>query len=76
MTETLAGGDTDFLKAAALDGLVLTNEKVTSRSITKYGEKNITEQFAELFSVYLTDPKLLEAIRPHVYAYFAARFPR
>ena len=29
MTEAPAGGDTDFLKAAALDGLVLTNERVT-----------------------------------------------
>ena len=76
MTDAPAGGDTDFLKAAALDGLRLTNEKVTTGSITKYGEKNITEQFAELFSVYLTDPKLFESIRPHVYAYFAARFPR
>jgi len=76
LTEAPAGGDTDFLKAAALDGLVLTDEKVTSGSITKYGTKNITEQFAELFSVYLTDPKLLQAIRPNVYAYFAARFPR
>lgn len=69
-------GDTDFLKAAALDGLVLTGEKVTSGSITEYGKKSITEQFAELFSVYLTDPKLLQAIRPYVYDYLAARFPR
>lgn len=76
LTEAPAGGDTDFMKAAALDGLVLTAEKVTSGSITKYGAKNITEQFAELFSVYLTDPKLLQAIRPNVYAYFEARFPR
>jgi hypothetical protein len=76
MTEAPAGGDTDFLKAATLDGLVLTAEKVTSGSITEYGKKNITEQFAEQFSVYLTDPKLLQAIRPNIYAYFAARFPR
>jgi hypothetical protein len=76
MTEAPAGGDTDFLKAATLDGLVLTAEKVTSGSITEYGKKNVVEQFAELFSVYLTDPKLLQAIRPNVYAYFAARYPR
>jgi hypothetical protein len=74
-TQAPAGEDTDFLKAAKLDGLALTAEKVTSGSITEYGKKNVTEQFAELFSVYLTDPKLLQAIRPNVYAYFAARFP-
>ena len=76
LTNAPAAGDSDFMKAAALDGLVLTAEKVTSGSITEYGKKNITEQFAELFSVYLTDPKLLQAIRPNVYAYFAARFPK
>jgi hypothetical protein len=76
LTEAPAGGAVEFLKAAALDSLALTDEKVTSGSITEYGKKNIVEQFAELFSVYLTDPKLLQAIRPNVYAYFAARFPR
>ena len=76
LTEAPASVDGDFMKAAALDGLALTAEKVTSGSITKYGQTNITEQFAELFSVYLTDPKLLQTIRPNVYAYFAARFPR
>lgn len=76
MTDAPASADGDFMKAAALDGLALTAEKVTSGSITEYGKKSIVEQFAELFSVYLTDPKLLETIRPNVYAYFAARFPR
>jgi len=76
MTDAPAAGNSDFMKAAALDGLVLTAEKVTSGSITEYGKKDVTEQFAELFSVYMTDPKLLETIRPNVYAYFAARFPK
>jgi hypothetical protein len=76
MTDAPAAGDSDFMKAAALDGLALTAEQVTSGSITEYGKKNITEQFAELFSVYMTDQKLLETIRPNVYAYFAARFPK
>jgi hypothetical protein len=76
LTDAPAGVDGDFMKAAALDGLVMTGEKVALGSITEYGKKSIVEQFAELFSVYLTDPKLLEMIRPHVYAYFAARFPR
>jgi hypothetical protein len=76
MTEAPAGVDGDFMRAAALDGLAMTAEKVTSGSITEYGKKSIVEQFAELFSVYLTDPKLLEMIRPHIYAYFAVRFPR
>jgi hypothetical protein len=76
MTDAPASVDGDFMKAAALDGLALTNERVTSGSITEYGRRSITEQFAELFSVYLTDPKLLQTIRPNIYAYFAARFPR
>jgi hypothetical protein len=75
-TDAPAGGETDFLKAAALDGLVLTGERVTSGSISEYAKKNIIEQFAELFAVYWTDPKLLQVIRPNVYAYFEARFPK
>ena len=65
----------EFQEAAAKDGVKLTSSKI-SRSITQYGEQSYTEQFAELFSFYVTDPKLLQAIRPNVYAYFAARFPR
>jgi hypothetical protein len=64
-----------FQEAAAKDGLVLTGSKVTSGSITEYGKKNSVEQFAELFSLYETDPDLLRAIRPNVYKYFADAFP-
>jgi hypothetical protein len=76
LTDAPLDADGDFLKAATQDGLALTNERVTSGSITTYAKKNIVEQFADLFSTYLTDPNLLQAIRPHVYDYFAARFPK
>jgi hypothetical protein len=66
----------ELMKAASKDGLKLDGANVTKESsITGYGARNILEQFAELFAIYLTDPKLLQAIRPNVYAYFAARFP-
>lgn len=60
-----------FQVAAAKDGLVLTDSKVTVGSITEYGKQDSIEQFAELFSIYETDPDLLRAIRPNVYKYFA-----
>lgn len=74
--ETPADTNGDFLKAALADGLVLTQERVTAGSITGYASKNVIEQFADLFSIYLTDPTLLQAIRPNVHAYFTRRFPR
>lgn len=73
--ETPADANGDFLKAALADGLVLTQERVTAGSITDYASRNVIEQFADLFSIYLTDPTLLQAIRPNVHAYFARRFP-
>jgi hypothetical protein len=76
ITEAPIGPDTDFLKAATRDGLVLTNGQITSGSISEYAKKSILEQFADLFATYLTDPRLLQAIRPNVHAYFTARFPR
>lgn len=75
-TEAPADADGDFLKAAIADGLKLTQERVTSGSITDYASKNVVEQFADLFAMYLTDPELLQAIRPQVFAYFSRRFPR
>ncbi len=74
--ETPADTNGEFLQAAMADGLVLTQERVSAGSITPYASKNVIEQFADLFSIYLTDPTLLQAIRPHVHAYFARRFPR
>jgi hypothetical protein len=76
ITEAPIGPDTDFLKAATRDGLVLTNGQITSGSISEYAKKSILEQFADLFATYLTDSRLLQAIRPNVHAYFTARFPR
>lgn len=74
-TDTPAAGG-EFLEAAVKDGLVMTGAQVTSGSITKYASKDIREQFADLFSLYLTDPNLLQAIRPNVYRYFTKHFPK
>ena len=54
--------------------MTLAGSKV-SRSITQYGERDYAEQFAELFSFYVTDPKMLRAIRPNIYEYFAKAYP-
>ena len=40
-----------------------------------YGNTDWGELFADSFSLYATDPHLLQAIRPHIYVYFAGKFP-
>ncbi len=42
--------------------------------ISGYGAKNTLESYAECFFVYVVDPRLLEALRPNVYSYFAGQF--
>lgn len=42
---------------------------------TDYGNTSWEELFAESFSLYVSDPNLLKAIRPNVYAFFAKKFP-
>ena len=56
-----------FRNAAALDGSV---------RITEYAEKSWGEHFAECFSLYVTDPRLLKLLRPNIYSYFAKQYPR
>jgi Domain of unknown function (DUF4157) len=73
---TPTGAPVEFLKAAAADGLMLTGTTATAGSISEYGAESVLEQYAELFALYLVDPALLQAIRPNVHRYLAARFPR
>jgi hypothetical protein len=44
--------------------------------VTEYGNTDWSELYAECFALYTTDPATLKLIRPNVYAYFAAKFPR
>lgn len=42
--------------------------------VSGYGAKDTPESYAESFFLYVVDPQLLEALRPHVYAYFDGQF--
>lgn len=42
--------------------------------ISGYGGQNTFESYAECFLLYVADPKLLESLRPSVYAYFAGAY--
>jgi Mlc titration factor MtfA (ptsG expression regulator) len=44
------------------------------KAITTYGAKSSLENFAECFSTYLTDPGLLEQVRPKVYKFFKDKY--
>jgi hypothetical protein len=52
----------EFKKAIKDDG---------GKAITAYGGKNIDEHYAEAYSLFVTEPETLQALRPHVYDYFA-----
>ncbi len=51
--------DSGYRKAAAKDGLAVSN----------VGKEGWEESFAEAYSLYLTDPGTLRALRPATYAY-------
>ena len=42
--------------------------------ISGYGNTNTLESYAECFFLYIADPKLLESLRPSVYAYFEGAY--
>ncbi|EAY31212.1 anthrax toxin lethal factor-related metalloendopeptidase [Microscilla marina] len=58
--------ETEFSKAAQLDAPLLT----------KYSNKNDLENFAEAFALYITEPKTLQLLSPHVYQYFKTHYPK
>jgi hypothetical protein len=47
-----------------------------SGGITRYSETDYQELFAEAFSLYITSPDTLRALRPATFAYFQTRYPR
>lgn len=54
-----------FAKAVASDG---------GTAISGYGGTSTFESFAECFFLFIADPKMLEALRPNVYAYFVGTY--
>jgi hypothetical protein len=52
---------TDFGKAAKADGI----------PITKYGEKDVDEAYADAYATFVTEPETLRTLRPKTYAWFA-----
>jgi hypothetical protein len=73
--EKAAAFDTEFRKAAKLDGATVSKGKPAG-SITKYGGTSWEENFGEAFSLYITDPATLSSLRPNTYAYFVKKYPR
>lgn len=59
-------GQSEFRIAAAKDGRI---------RVTKYADKEWQEYFAESFSLYMTTPELLKALRPSVFRYFLKHYP-
>jgi hypothetical protein len=53
----------EFKKAVKDDG---------GKAVTSYAKTNLDEHFAEAYSMFVTEPETLKALRPHVYAYMAA----
>ncbi|MQA89983.1 MAG: hypothetical protein GEU90_07095 [Gemmatimonas sp.] len=74
----LAGKEGAFRKAAAKDGVKLPSKNATvlEGTPTEYASHDWEDVYAESFALYTTDPKLLELLRPTIYAYFAKRYPR
>ena len=62
-----AAGSSAFRRAAGQDGSV---------RVTEYSDREWQEYYAEAFSLYITDPAVLQQLRPRVYAYFVAHNPR
>lgn len=74
----IGGGATGgtFREAAVQDGLSLQGDKIVSGGVTPYGDTSWRELFAESYALYYTDPDLLRAIRPKVFAYLEKLYPK
>ncbi len=45
-------------------------------SVTAYGGKNVEENYAELFALYILDEEKLKTMRPDTHAFFVANYPK
>lgn len=70
----LTGGT--FREAAIQDGLTVQGDKIASGGVTPYGNTGWQELFAESYALYYTDPDLLKAIRPKVFAFLERTLPK
>jgi hypothetical protein len=60
---------TDFTRAVAADGGVMPTAYAES---TRGEDHHLRETFAEAFSMFITEPQTLRALRPRIHAFFAA----
>ena len=60
---------TDFTRAVAADGSVTPTACAES---TRGEDHHLRETFAEAFSMFITEPQTLRAMRPNVFAYFSS----
>ena len=67
LTDT--GLETDFRKAAKKDTVTKG-----PGSITEYGSTNALDNFAEAFSMFVTDPDFFKQLRPATYEFFKKNF--
>jgi hypothetical protein len=58
---------TKFREAAKKDG---------GKAVSAYGEKDFQEAFAEAYSLYITSPTTLKALRPNVFDYLDKNLPK
>lgn len=67
-----------FREAAIQDGLSVKDDskQIVSGGVTAYGQTDWGELFAESYMMYFTDPDLFKAIRPHLFKYFEAAWPK
>jgi hypothetical protein len=67
--------DLDLAKGGAHTQSKGFKDASKGKAISKYGGGAAVENFAELYSLYILDPKLLQSLRPEVYQHFAKTFP-
>lgn len=53
--------DADYQKAVKADG---------PKAITKYGDTNSSEHYAEAYSMFIAEPATMKVLRPNVFAFF------
>ena len=56
-----------FREAAAKDG---------GKAVSAYGDQDFQEAFAEAYSLYITSPDTLKALRPNVFAFLDTNLPK
>lgn len=78
LQDDLNKAESDFDNASP-EGLSKSSEfgQARGKAVSSYGEqgKNL-EDFADLFSVFVLDPRLLKSLRPDAFAYFSKKFPQ